>query len=247
MKQALLKLDRVNIRYGDIIALKDVCISVASGSCFVIIGDNGAGKSTLLRTILGLEEPSSGRIIFQGKDIKAMPTDQRVAAGIAMSMEGRQLFPDLTVEENLLAATQILPKTQVRAALDYAYELFPRLHERRQQQAGILSGGEQQMTALARALLQHPRLLLLDEPSLGLAPWLAQEILELVWELPTRGTTVLIAEQNTDVFPDLNMPACYLYRGQVIEIGPVKRIIELDTTEVQTKLQEISQISEERT
>jgi branched-chain amino acid transport system ATP-binding protein len=212
----MLTLDKVNVFYGAIHALHDVSITVNKGEVVTLIGANGAGKSTTLRAITGLLTPRSGRITFEDQDITGIPAHKLVARGISMSPEGRGVFANLTVLENLeMGAYLVTDKAAVQRSLDRGLGLFPRLAERRKQRAGTLSGGEQQMLAMARALMSHPKLLLLDEPSLGLAPIVCQTIFETIDEIKAEGTTVLLVEQNA------NAALKHSNRGYVLETGQV--------------------------
>lgn len=195
---ALLDLVDVSIAYGQRDAVKGISMKVADGGITTLLGGNGAGKTTTLRAISGLRPARAGRIVFDGQDITRVPAHRIVQLGIAHCPEGRRVFPTLTVEENLTLGGFVHRSrpTEVNRARDEAFELFPRLLERRQQLAGTLSGGEQQMLAIGRALMASPRLLLLDEPSLGLAPRLVQEIFRTIQEVNRRGVSVLLVEQN---------------------------------------------------
>src|SRR5215212_399325 len=195
----MLTLQNVNVFYGAIHALRDVSLVVNKGEVVTLIGANGAGKSTTLRAITGLLTPRSGRITFEGHDITGIPAHKLVARGISMSPEGRGVFANLTVLENLeMGAYLSADKAAVQRGLDRGFAMFPRLAERRKQPAGTLSGGEQQMLAMARALMSRPKLLLLDEPSLGLAPIVCRTIFETIDEIKAEGTTVLLVEQNAN-------------------------------------------------
>ena len=212
----MLTLDKVNVFYGAIHALHDVSLTVNKGEVVTLIGANGAGKSTTLRAITGLLTPKSGRVTFEGQDITGIPAHKLVAKGISMSPEGRGVFANLTVLENLeMGAYLITDKAAVQRNLDRGFALFPRLAERRKQRAGTLSGGEQQMLAMARALMSQPKLLLLDEPSLGLAPIVCRTIFETIDEIKAEGTTVLLVEQNA------NAALKHSDRGYVLETGHV--------------------------
>jgi branched-chain amino acid transport system ATP-binding protein len=191
----LLKVEKLHVAYGAIVGLHDVNFEVHSGEIVTLIGSNGAGKSTLLRALSGLTRVSSGRIWFEGEDITYERADRRVARGIAQSPEGRRVFANLSVRENL-AMGAYLRRAEEPRNLERVLELFPRLRERLAQSAGTLSGGEQQMLAIGRALMAQPRVLLLDEPSLGLAPLLVQQIFAIVREIHAAGTTVVLVEQN---------------------------------------------------
>ena len=212
----MLILENVNVFYGGIHALRDVSLQVQSGEVVTLIGANGAGKSTTLRAITGLLTPASGRIVFEGHDVRGLPAHQLVARGISMAPEGRGIFANLTVLENLeMGAYLISDKARVRTDLERGFTLFPRLRERAKQRAGTLSGGEQQMLAIARALMSRPKLLLLDEPSLGLAPIVCHTIFATIDEIKAAGTTVLLVEQNA------NAALKHSDRGYVLETGSV--------------------------
>jgi branched-chain amino acid transport system ATP-binding protein len=194
---AMLQLDRVSVSYGAIRALHGVSLSVAAGQVVTLIGANGAGKSTTLRAITGLLKPTSGRVVFEGHEVTGLPPHKLVARGISMCPEGRGIFANLTVIENLeMGAYLQRSVAEVRHDMERGFEMFPRLKERMKQRGGTLSGGEQQMLAMARALLARPKLLLLDEPSLGLAPLVCRTILNTIDEIKAGGTTVLLVEQN---------------------------------------------------
>ncbi len=212
----MLILQNVNVFYGAIHALRDVSITVNVGEVVTLIGANGAGKSTTLRAITGLLTPRTGTITFEGQDITGMPAHRLVARGVSMSPEGRGVFANLTVLENLeMGAYLTKDKACIRNDLERGFTLFPRLKERIKQRAGTLSGGEQQMLAMARALMSHPKLLLLDEPSLGLAPIVCQTIFSTIDEIKKEGTTVLLVEQNASA------ALRHSDRGYVLETGAV--------------------------
>ena len=193
----MLQLENVNVFYGGIHALRNVSLEVRAGEVVTLIGSNGAGKSTTLRAITGLLTPKSGRVVFEGADITGQPPHKLVARGISMAPEGRGIFANLTVMENLeMGAYLVNDRARIRQDLDRGFTLFPRLKERAKQSAGTLSGGEQQMLAIARALMSRPKLLLLDEPSLGLAPLVCHTIFSTIDEIKATGTTVLLVEQN---------------------------------------------------
>ena len=212
----LLRLDGVETFYGSIQALKGISIEVRDGEIVTLIGANGAGKSTTLRSINGLNHPRRGTIVFDGRDITHEPAHAVVKMGIAQSPEGRKLFPRMTVTENLeMGAFQRRDKNGTREDMDRVFELFPRLAERRNQKAGTMSGGEQQMCAIGRALMARPRLLMLDEPSLGLAPIFVQRIFDTIVDVNKQGTSILLVEQNALMALDI------ADRGYVLETGKV--------------------------
>ncbi|NPV27844.1 MAG: ABC transporter ATP-binding protein [Firmicutes bacterium] len=193
----MLELKGVTTHYGAIRVLRDVNLQVPAGQITCLLGSNGAGKTTTIRTILGLVKPTSGEIFFRGERIDRLKTAQIIQKGVAVVPEGRRIFPKLRVEENLLiGANQIRDKQRVQRNLKRMYELFPRLEERKHQVAGTLSGGEQQMLAMGRALMSDPQLLLMDEPSLGLAPILIKELFETIVDINRAGVTILLIEQN---------------------------------------------------
>jgi len=213
---AVLRLEDVHTYYGSIHALKGVSIEVREGEIVTLIGANGAGKSTTLRSVNGLNHPREGSIRFQGRDITNAPPHQIVKMGIAQSPEGRRLFPHMSVYENLeMGAFQRADRRNIKEDLDRVYDLFPRLQERRSQKAGTLSGGEQQMCAIGRALMARPKLLMLDEPSMGLAPIFVERIFEIVKEINEQGTTILLVEQNALMALDA------ADRGYVLETGEI--------------------------
>jgi branched-chain amino acid transport system ATP-binding protein len=212
----MLTIERINVFYGAIHALRDVSITVNAGEVVTLIGSNGAGKSTTLRAITGLVTPRQGRVIFEGQDVTGMPAHQLVARGISMAPEGRGIFANLTVLENLeMGAYLVRDRARMRQDLDRGFTMFPRLRERASQHAGTLSGGEQQMLAIARALMSRPKLLLLDEPSLGLAPIVCHTIFSTIDEIKAAGTTVLLVEQNA------RAALKHSDRGYVLETGSV--------------------------
>jgi branched-chain amino acid transport system ATP-binding protein len=212
----ILELHDVHTYYGSIQALKGISITVDEGEIVTLLGANGAGKSTTLRSINGLNRPRQGSIRFQGRDITTTPAHQIVKRGIAQSPEGRRLFPRMTVTENLeMGAFQRSDRSGIKADMDHVFQLFPRLQERRSQKAGTLSGGEQQMCAIGRALMARPKLLLLDEPSLGLAPIFVERIFDIIKQINQEGTSILLVEQNALMALDA------AHRGYVLETGSV--------------------------
>jgi branched-chain amino acid transport system ATP-binding protein len=215
--EPLLRVEGLRTSYGRIEALKGISLDVNEGEIVTLIGSNGAGKTTTLRTINGIVAPRAGKITFAGTDITRRPAHDIVKLGIAQSPEGRRLFPRMTVRENLeLGAYQRTDADGIAEDLDRSYGLFPRLKERESQKAGTLSGGEQQMCAIGRALMARPRLLLLDEPSMGLAPILVDRIFEIIVEINKQGTTVLVVEQNASIALSV------ANRGYVLETGQIK-------------------------
>ena len=212
----LLEVDNINVHYGKIAALKGMSIQVDEGEIVSLIGANGAGKTTTLKTISGLRPLTSGRILFNGQDISKTPGHKRVLLGIGQSPEGRGVFPGMTVQENLLMGAYTR-KDNLTADLDEVYDLFPRLNERRTQFGGTMSGGEQQMIAIGRALMTKPKVLLLDEPSMGLAPMLIAQIFDIIREINKRGTTVLLVEQNAQQALKLSDRAYVLETGRVVK------------------------------
>ena len=216
MAETMLKIDNIHVYYGAIHALKGVSLEVHKGEIVTLIGANGAGKSTTLRTVSGLLAPKSGAITFLGENIAGTPAHEIVKHGISQVPEGRRIFAEMSVQENLeLGAFTRKDKDGVAKDFDLVYRRFPRLEERRKQQAGTLSGGEQQMLAMGRALMSRPKLLLLDEPSMGLAPLLIKEIFSIIEDINREGTTVLLVEQNA------NMALSIAHRAYVMETGRI--------------------------
>jgi len=214
--KTLLELKDVHTYYGTIHALKGISLNVREGEIVTLIGSNGAGKSTTLRSINGLNHPRTGTIVFRGEEITERPAHEIVKMGISQSPEGRRIFPRMSVVENLeMGAYQRQKGSEYDEDLERVFTLFPRLHERRSQKGGTLSGGEQQMLAIGRALMARPKLLLLDEPSMGLAPIFVERIFEIVVEINKQGTPVLLVEQNALMALDV------AHRGYVLETGKV--------------------------
>ena len=219
--QIMLTLENVSVNYGAIEALTGISMHVEKGEVVTLIGANGAGKTTTLKTITGLLEPRLGRVVYEGEDISGKPTHKLVARGISMSPEGRGVFANLTVRENLqMGAYLIKNKKDIAADMQRAFRMFPRLKERESQKAGTLSGGEQQMLAIGRALMSRPRLLLLDEPSLGLAPLVVHTIFEAIDEIRSEGTTILLVEQNAHAALGHSDRAYVLETGRIVMEGP---------------------------
>jgi branched-chain amino acid transport system ATP-binding protein len=212
---ALLEVEDIHTFYGNIEALKGISLTVEEGEIITLIGSNGAGKSTTLRSISGLTPPRTGSIRFEGKEISMMAAQDIVRAGIAQSPEGRHCFSRMTVRENLELGAYLRRDKEIEDDLEHVYEFFPRLKERERQKAGTMSGGEQQMLAIGRALMARPRLMLLDEPSMGIAPILVERIYERIAEINQQGTTILLVEQNANFALDVSK------RGYVLETGTV--------------------------
>ena len=223
---ALLELDGIDAHYGRIQALRGVTMKVEQGEIVALIGSNGAGKTTTLRTISGLMHPSSGTIRFDGKEITRTPPSQIVGLGISQSPEGRRLFPRMSVLDNLfMGAYSRNDKAGITSDMDNVFKLFPRLLERRTQISGTLSGGEQQMLAMGRALMAKPKVMLLDEPSLGLAPILQETIFSIVREINSQGTTVLLVEQNATKALDVANRGYVLETGVVVQSGTGRELL----------------------
>jgi branched-chain amino acid transport system ATP-binding protein len=224
---ALLEVKEIHVHYGGIEALKGVSLSVEEGEVVTLIGSNGAGKSTTLRAITGLTPASSGSVVIDGEDVTRVPAHEIVDRGIALSPEGRHCFSRMTVRENLdLGAYRRRKDTSVAEDLERVFGLFPRLKEREKQKAGTMSGGEQQMLAMGRALMAKPKVLLLDEPSMGLAPNLVQRIYETIAEINRGGMTILLVEQNANYALDVSR------RGYVLETGRV--VLEGESDKLRT-------------
>ena len=217
---SLLELHDIHCYYGNIHALKGVSLTVEEGEIVTLIGANGAGKTTTLRSISGLLHPRKGKVIFRGKDISTMQPHIVLREGVGMVPEGRGVFPRLTVKENLEMGGFILKdKADVKKGIDHAFALFPRLEERAGQYGGTLSGGEQQMLATARGLMSHPKILLMDEPSMGLAPVLVDQIFDVIKELNQQGTTILLVEQNALMALSVAHRAYVLQTGSIVLSG----------------------------
>lgn len=220
----MLKIDNLCVNYGGIKAVRDVSFEVPEGKIVTLIGANGAGKSTILRTITGLVHSASGTISYNGEDITKLPTHGIVSKGITLVPEGRHVFPDMTVLENLKIGAY-LRKDSLNDDIEWIYTLFPRLKERFWQQAGTLSGGEQQMLAVGRALMSRPKLIMMDEPSLGLAPIIVQEIFDIVKEINKRGVTILLIEQNANMALHTADIAYVLETGSIALHGTGKELL----------------------
>jgi branched-chain amino acid transport system ATP-binding protein len=227
--EPLLSVDDIHVYYGNIAAVKGISLKVYKGEIVTLIGGNGAGKSTTMRTISGLLAPKSGSITFEGQTISGMKGFDVAARGIAQSPEGRHIFPRMTVAENLdLGAYMRKDKSEIAADTERIFDLFPRLKERIHQKAGTLSGGEQQMLAMGRALMARPHLLLLDEPSMGLAPVLVEVVFETIQRVNEQGTTVLLVEQNALAALNIGDHAYVLETGHISLDGPAKELAHND-------------------
>jgi branched-chain amino acid transport system ATP-binding protein len=225
--QTILELDGVETFYGSIQALRGISIDVRDGEIVTLIGANGAGKSTTLRSINGLNHPRRGTIKFEGRDITHDPAHAIVKRGISQSPEGRKLFPRMTVTENLeMGAFQRSDRGAIREDMDRVFTLFPRLAERKSQKAGTMSGGEQQMCAIGRALMARPRLLMLDEPSMGLAPIFVERIFETIVEVNKQGTSILLVEQNALMALGIANRGYVLQTGRIVQSGPAADLLK---------------------
>jgi len=222
----LLDVAGISVFYGRVQALRSVSLSIDSGEIVALIGSNGAGKTTTLRTISGLNHAATGRIVFDGRDITAVPAHDVVRIGIGHSPEGRRLFPRMIVYDNLMMGTYARKdRAGIPADIARVYELFPRLKERAKQLAGTLSGGEQQMLAIGRALMARPKLLMLDEPSLGLAPILVETIFRVLTEINAQGTPILLVEQNATKALEVAHRAYVLETGSIVQTGTGKELL----------------------
>ena len=222
----MLRIDSLRVNYGGIEAVKDISFEVPERKIVTLIGANGAGKSTTLRAIAGLVKPASGRIRLQAEDLTAMSPDRIVSKGITLVPEGRRVFPDLTVLENLkIGAYLRSDKDGIAHDLEWVYELFPRLKERSWQAAGTLSGGEQQLRAVGRALMSRPKLMMMDEPSLGLAPLIVREIFEIIKEINRQGVTILLIEQNANMALQIADLGYVLETGRITLSGPGRELL----------------------
>ena len=222
MADTLLKVDNINVYYGNIHAVKDISFEVDQGEIVTLIGANGAGKSTTLKTISGLLKPKTGDILYKGSSIKGMRAHKIVEAGLAHVPEGRHVFLHMTVEENLDMGAYTQPASTIAPNKEKVFELFPRLKERRKQLAGTMSGGEQQMLAMGRALMSKPKIILMDEPSMGLSPIFVNEIFDIIKAVSASGTTVLLVEQNAKKALSIADRAYVLETGKIILEGDAK-------------------------
>jgi len=225
---AMLEIEGLWAHYGRGPVLREVSFKIAGEELAVLVGANGAGKTTLMRTISGVRPASRGRIRFNGRDITAMPAPERVRLGIAQVPEGRQVFPGLSVEDNLVLGGYTRPRREVQQGLRRAFEMFPVLGSKRQELAGMLSGGQQQMLAIARALMSQPRLLLLDEPSMGLSPILVKEIFQTIQSLRATGVTIFLVEQNARAALRIADRAFVMETGRVVQEGTGQEFLAND-------------------
>ena len=225
---SMLKVEDLHVYYGSIHAIKGVSFEVNEGEIVTLIGANGAGKSTTLNTVAGLMKPRSGSIAFEGQQVAGMPASKIVPQGMALCPEGRRVFQQMTVRENLEMGGYTRPAGEISASLDDVFERFPRLKERHRQIAGTLSGGEQQMLAMGRALMSKPRLLMLDEPSMGLAPLLVEQIFDIIGELNRAGTTILLVEQNAQMALSIANRAYVLETGNIVKSGDAHLLMNDD-------------------
>lgn len=225
---ALLEVKNIKVYYGNINAIKDISFEVNEGEIVTLIGANGAGKSSILNTVAGLIKPKSGEIIFDGQGIIGIPAHKIVSKGMALCPEGRRIFQQLSVKENLEMGSYTRPANEVSESIEKVYELFPRLKERYKQIAGTLSGGEQQMLAMGRALMSKPRLMMLDEPSMGLAPILVEQIFDIINNLHKSGTTILLVEQNAQMALSIADRGYVMETGRIVTSGTGKGLLQDD-------------------
>ena len=225
---SLLKVDDIHVYYGSIHAIKGVSFEVNEGEIVSLIGANGAGKSTTLNTVSGLLKPRTGSVEFDGKPLLGIPTHKIVNHGMALCPEGRRIFLQLSVQENLEMGASTRPKGEIDDSIAMVYDQFPRLKERYKQVAGTLSGGEQQMLAMGRALMSKPKLLMLDEPSMGLAPLLVEQIFSIIQELNKAGTTILLVEQNAQMALSIADRGYVLETGKIVTTGTGKELLNDD-------------------
>lgn len=229
MSDSVLTLENINTHYGNIHAVKNISLHINKGEILTILGSNGAGKTTTLHTISGLLKPTSGKIIYEGSEIQKLTAHEITAKGLAQSPEGRQIFANLTIKENLdMGAYLRSDKESIKEDFDFVFSLFPKLLDRKNQLAQTLSGGEQQMLAIARAYMSKPRLLLLDEPSLGIAPILVSSIFKAITEINQRGMTILLVEQNANLALKISHRAYVLRNGQVTLEGKASDLLNND-------------------
>ncbi len=224
----MLKVEDLHVYYGSIHAIKGIAFEVNEGEIVTLIGANGAGKSTTLNTVAGLLKASRGEVEFKGEKIAGIPAHKLVSRGMSLCPEGRRVFQELTVRENLEMGAFSRPKAEVNESLETVYELFPRLKERYKQIAGTLSGGEQQMLAMGRSLMSKPALMMLDEPSMGLAPILVEQIFDIIKEMNKNGTTILLVEQNAQMALSIASRAYVLETGRVVSSGTGEKLLKDD-------------------
>ena len=226
---ALLQVDNLHVYYGNIHAIKNISFHVDEGEIVTLIGANGAGKSSTLNTIAGLIKPRSGSVTLEGTDILGIPAHKIVSRGMALCPEGRRVFQQLTVQESLEMGSYTRPNSEVEESIEKVYEHFPRLKERYKQIAGTLSGGEQQMLAMGRALMSKPKLMMLDEPSMGLAPILVEQIFDIILQLHKSGTTILLVEQNAQMALSIADRGYVLETGRIVTSGTGKELLQDDS------------------
>ncbi|ABO66882.1 MULTISPECIES: ABC transporter ATP-binding protein [Geobacillus] len=226
----MLEVTNVSVRYGSFTAIRDVTFSVRSGEIAVLLGANGAGKSTLFRTISGLHKPAQGEIRLDGERIDSLPPDRIVQRGVVQCAEGRKLFARMSVYENLLMGAYVHRKDKegIRRSIEHVYELFPILHEKRNETAGSLSGGQQQMLAIGRALMSRPAVLLLDEPSIGLAPLIVEQMFATIKQINEEGTTILLAEQNAHAALSIAHQGYVFENGTIVASGTAEELLAND-------------------
>ena len=229
MSNTLLKVDNLHVYYGSIHAIKGVSFEVNEGEIVTLIGANGAGKSTTLNTIAGLLQPHSGSIMLHDQNIVGVPADKIVSKGMALCPEGRRIFLQMTVLENLEMGGYTRPNSELEESIENVYDHFPRLKERYKQVAGTLSGGEQQMLAMGRALMSKPKLMMMDEPSMGLAPILVEQIFDIIRELKRAGTTILLVEQNAQMALSIADRAYVLETGKIVNEGSASDLLHDDS------------------
>ena len=229
MEKVMLSFDKVSAHYGKIQALHEVSLHINQGEIVTLIGANGAGKTTLLGTLCGDPRATSGRIVFDDKDITDWQTAKIMREAVAIVPEGRRVFSRMTVEENLAMGGFFAERDQFQERIKWVYELFPRLHERRVQRAGTMSGGEQQMLAMGRALMSHPKIILMDEPSMGLSPIFVNEIFDIIQEVSKSGTTVLLVEQNAKKALSIADRAYVLETGKIVLEGKASDLLNNDS------------------
>ena len=229
MSNTLLKVDNLHVYYGSIHAIKGISFEVNEGEIVTLIGANGAGKSTTLNTVAGLLKPRSGSILLHDQNIVGVPADKIVSKGMALCPEGRRIFLQMTVRENLEMGGYTRPNSELEESIENVYDHFPRLKERYKQVAGTLSGGEQQMLAMGRALMSKPKLMMMDEPSMGLAPILVEQIFDIIRELKHAGTTILLVEQNAQMALSIADRAYVLETGKIVNEGSASDLLHDDS------------------